>query len=187
MWYLLIYWRSGCVVVFQPTTTIGGSGNSKTAVGGDGEFDNDQSGKPRFIAVTRLEDVQAVRCAEFHPHGAVYAVGSNSKTLRICAYPKVTDIRSVKWTVVTRAVPACDCLVIIVASCVYYKYPIALKCSRVYAKKKKKSECRNPSTRFFFFLRSLFSFDTRAKPFIIRRRRRCPTHRSLFTSLFVST
>lgn len=56
---------------------------------------SDQSGKPRFIAVTRLEDVQAVRCAEFHPHGSVYAVGSNSKTLRICAYPKVTDIRSV--------------------------------------------------------------------------------------------
>jgi len=58
---------------------------------------NDQSGKPRFIAVTRLEDVQAVRCAEFHPHGSVYAVGSNSQTLRICAYPKVTDIRSVYY------------------------------------------------------------------------------------------
>lgn len=70
-------------------------------IGSDGLLDgsgysstNDQS-KPRFIAVTRLEDVQAVRCAEFHPHGSVYAVGSNSKTLRICAYPKVTDIRSV--------------------------------------------------------------------------------------------
>ncbi|XP_014240283.1 WD repeat-containing protein 47 isoform X3 [Cimex lectularius] len=49
--------------------------------------------RPRFVAVTTLEDVQAVRCAEFHPHGNVYAVGSNSKTLRICAYPKLSDLR----------------------------------------------------------------------------------------------
>ncbi|KAF6197883.1 hypothetical protein GE061_008857 [Apolygus lucorum] len=49
--------------------------------------------RPRFIAVTTLEDVQAVRCAEFHPNGNIYAVGSNSKTLRICAYPKLSDLR----------------------------------------------------------------------------------------------
>ncbi|XP_050549138.1 WD repeat-containing protein 47 isoform X4 [Daktulosphaira vitifoliae] len=68
---------------------------NKTTNNGDvtDSYNNDQSGKPKFIAVTRLEDVQAVRCAEFHPHGSIYAVGSNSKTLRICAYPKVTDIR----------------------------------------------------------------------------------------------
>jgi len=88
---------------FQPTTTAAAIGGNKVAGAnhtGDGLLDgsaynSDQNGKPRFIAVTRLEDVQAVRCAEFHPHGSVYAVGSNSKTLRICAYPKVTDIRSV--------------------------------------------------------------------------------------------
>jgi WD repeat-containing protein 47 len=51
------------------------------------------AGRPKFVAVTSLEDVQAVRCAEFHPNGRVYAVGSNSKTLRICAYPKVNDLR----------------------------------------------------------------------------------------------
>nr|CAH7733047.1 unnamed protein product [Callosobruchus chinensis] len=51
------------------------------------------SGRPKFVAVTSLEDVQAVRCAEFHPNGRFYAVGSNSKTLRICAYPKMTDLR----------------------------------------------------------------------------------------------
>ncbi|KAF4517687.1 hypothetical protein B566_EDAN016717 [Ephemera danica] len=51
------------------------------------------AGRPRFVAVTSLEDVQAVRCAEFHPHGRLYAVGSNSKTLRICAYPKLNDLR----------------------------------------------------------------------------------------------
>nr|XP_018911983.1 PREDICTED: WD repeat-containing protein 47 isoform X1 [Bemisia tabaci]XP_018911984.1 PREDICTED: WD repeat-containing protein 47 isoform X1 [Bemisia tabaci]XP_018911985.1 PREDICTED: WD repeat-containing protein 47 isoform X1 [Bemisia tabaci] len=50
------------------------------------------AGRARFMAITSLEDVQAVRCAEFHPRGNVYAVGSNSKTLRICAYPKISDI-----------------------------------------------------------------------------------------------
>ncbi|XP_064103076.1 WD repeat-containing protein 47-like isoform X1 [Macrobrachium nipponense] len=53
----------------------------------------DSEAKPRFLAVTSLEDVQAVRCAEFHPSGRFYAVGSNSKTLRICAYPKLSDLR----------------------------------------------------------------------------------------------
>ncbi|XP_071522644.1 WD repeat-containing protein 47 isoform X3 [Panulirus ornatus] len=53
----------------------------------------DGESKPRFLPVTALEDVQAVRCAEFHPSGRFYAVGSNSKTLRICAYPKLSDLR----------------------------------------------------------------------------------------------
>lgn len=53
------------------------------------------TGRPRFVAVTSLEDVQAVRCAEFHPQGKLYAVGSNSKTLRICSYPKLSDLRFV--------------------------------------------------------------------------------------------
>ncbi|XP_063911116.1 WD repeat-containing protein 47 isoform X3 [Zophobas morio] len=59
------------------------------------EQDNNDSGgtRPKFVAVTSLEDVQAVRCAEFHPGGQLYAVGSNSKTLRICAYPKLGDLR----------------------------------------------------------------------------------------------
>ncbi|XP_028134549.2 WD repeat-containing protein 47 isoform X4 [Diabrotica virgifera virgifera] len=52
-----------------------------------------ESQRPKFVAVTTLEDVQAVRCAEFHPGGQLYAVGSNSKTLRICAHPKLLDIR----------------------------------------------------------------------------------------------
>ncbi|XP_059613296.1 WD repeat-containing protein 47 isoform X3 [Phlebotomus argentipes] len=49
--------------------------------------------RPKFVAVTSLEDVQAVRCAEFHPNGKVYAVGSNSKTFRICEYPVLGEIR----------------------------------------------------------------------------------------------
>ncbi|XP_013117603.1 WD repeat-containing protein 47 isoform X2 [Stomoxys calcitrans] len=41
-----------------------------------------------FIPINTLNDVQAIRCAEFHPDGTLYAVGSNSKTLRICLYPQ---------------------------------------------------------------------------------------------------
>ncbi|XP_015608709.1 general transcriptional corepressor tupA isoform X3 [Cephus cinctus] len=59
----------------------------------DASNGSSNGGRPRFVPVTALEDVQAVRCAEFHPHGKFYAVGSNSKTLRICAYPKLSDVR----------------------------------------------------------------------------------------------
>ena len=76
-----------------------------------------QSQRPKFVAVSTLEDVQvnilpdlkstqsiislktwqsqsqAVRCAEFHPGGRFWAVGSNSKTLRICQYPDVAELR----------------------------------------------------------------------------------------------
>lgn len=50
------------------------------------------SGGTKFLPVTCLEDVQAIRCAEFHPTGKIYAVGSNSKTLRICSYPDLTKL-----------------------------------------------------------------------------------------------
>src|SRR5688572_18290998 len=53
--------------------------------------------RPKFVAATSLEDVQAIRTAEFHPQGKFYAVGSNSRTLRICAYPTLTDVRLVAW------------------------------------------------------------------------------------------
>ncbi|KAK6320668.1 hypothetical protein J4Q44_G00097750 [Coregonus suidteri] len=43
--------------------------------------------KAQFVAVNSLEDTQALRAVAFHPTGALYAVGSNSKTLRVCAYP----------------------------------------------------------------------------------------------------
>lgn len=52
-------------------------------------------GKPRFVAVTSLEDVQAIRTVAFHPSGNFYAVGSNSKTLRICSFPHVENLRCV--------------------------------------------------------------------------------------------
>ncbi|XP_061503295.1 putative uncharacterized protein DDB_G0277255 isoform X6 [Anopheles gambiae] len=56
-------------------------------------YQQSDQNRPRFVAVTTLEDVQAVRCAEFHPNGRIYAVGSNSKTFRICEYPSLSEIR----------------------------------------------------------------------------------------------
>ncbi|KAG7277207.1 hypothetical protein CRUP_018861 [Coryphaenoides rupestris] len=44
--------------------------------------------KQQYVKVNQLEDTQAVRAVAFHPSGALYAVGSNSKTLRVCAYPE---------------------------------------------------------------------------------------------------
>uniref|UniRef100_A0A3Q3KRV9 WD repeat-containing protein 47-like n=1 Tax=Mastacembelus armatus TaxID=205130 RepID=A0A3Q3KRV9_9TELE len=44
--------------------------------------------KAQFVKVSQLEDTQAVRAVAFHPSGVLYAVGSNSKTLRVCAYPE---------------------------------------------------------------------------------------------------
>ncbi|XP_030640798.1 WD repeat-containing protein 47b [Chanos chanos] len=48
----------------------------------------DEKSKSQFVAVSTLEDTQAVRAVAFHPSGTLYAVGSNSKTLRVCAYPE---------------------------------------------------------------------------------------------------
>ncbi|CAB1314340.1 unnamed protein product [Coregonus sp. 'balchen'] len=49
--------------------------------------------KAQFVAVNSLEDTQALRAVAFHPTGALYAVGSNSKTLRVCAYPDTLNTR----------------------------------------------------------------------------------------------
>ena len=38
----------------------------------------------KFYTVARLEDVQAIRAIAFHPSGDLFAIGSNSKTLRVC-------------------------------------------------------------------------------------------------------
>ncbi|XP_008332079.1 WD repeat-containing protein 47 [Cynoglossus semilaevis] len=51
---------------------------------------NKESEKPKglFVPIHTLEDTQAIRAVAFHPSGSMYAVGSNSKTLRVCAYPE---------------------------------------------------------------------------------------------------
>lgn len=54
--------------------------------------------KAKFVMVNTLEDTQAVRAVAFHPTGTLYAVGSNSKTLRVCAYPDTLDTRSAAHT-----------------------------------------------------------------------------------------
>lgn len=48
---------------------------------------------PRYIPVTILEDSQPIRCIAFHPSGRLYAVGSNSKFLRVCQYPSLQHLR----------------------------------------------------------------------------------------------
>ncbi len=54
--------------------------------------------KARFVMVNSLEDTQAVRAVAFHPTGTLYAIGSNSKMLRVCAYPDILDTRSAART-----------------------------------------------------------------------------------------
>uniref|UniRef100_A0A8C5SV20 WD repeat domain 47 n=2 Tax=Laticauda laticaudata TaxID=8630 RepID=A0A8C5SV20_LATLA len=51
----------------------------------------DDKSKKQFICIDTLEDTQAVRAVAFHPSGTLYAVGSNSKTLRVCGYPDFPD------------------------------------------------------------------------------------------------
>ncbi|KAL1228732.1 WD repeat-containing protein [Trichinella spiralis] len=47
----------------------------------------------RFVAVSRLEDQQAIRCTAFHPSGRFYAVGTNSRQLHICRYPLLKNLK----------------------------------------------------------------------------------------------
>lgn len=48
---------------------------------------------PKFVELVRIEDPQVIRTAAFHPDGQLFAVGSNSKVLRVCHYPSPTEIR----------------------------------------------------------------------------------------------
>ncbi|UJR37530.1 hypothetical protein I4U23_030232 [Adineta vaga] len=47
---------------------------------------------PAFIPLVSVEDVQAIRAIDIHPSGKYFAVGSNSKMLRICEYPEIKNI-----------------------------------------------------------------------------------------------
>ncbi|KAI5640323.1 hypothetical protein NE865_07248 [Phthorimaea operculella] len=80
------------ITAFQAQSRNGGLGGPMG--GGNGGLGGVENGsRPTFKPVTVLEDLQAVRCAEFHPNGKLYAVGSNTKTLRICTYPKIEDVK----------------------------------------------------------------------------------------------
>lgn len=71
----------------------GPNSSYRSSIGNTTDFDGR---KPQFVPVTRLEDAQAIRAAEFHPSGQLYAIGSNSKTLRICGYPKSHELRALR-------------------------------------------------------------------------------------------
>uniref|UniRef100_A0A8C4N3X1 WD repeat domain 47a n=1 Tax=Eptatretus burgeri TaxID=7764 RepID=A0A8C4N3X1_EPTBU len=66
-----------------------GSGKSVSMQGGTTP---DHARSP-FSKLASLEDPQAVRAIAFHPSGNLYAVGSNSKALRICQYPETFEFR----------------------------------------------------------------------------------------------
>ncbi|CAF1139283.1 unnamed protein product [Rotaria sp. Silwood1] len=59
------------------------------------KFDSleDITRSPAFIPLVSIEDVQAIRSVDIHPSGKYFAVGSNSKMLRVCAYPDIKNIR----------------------------------------------------------------------------------------------
>ncbi|KAK0065911.1 WD repeat-containing protein 47 [Biomphalaria pfeifferi] len=57
------------------------------------EVSKSPSHKPGFIPVTKIEDQQAIRAIAFHPRGNFYALGSNSKMLRVCAFPNMGNLR----------------------------------------------------------------------------------------------
>uniref|UniRef100_H3CXJ0 WD repeat domain 47 n=1 Tax=Tetraodon nigroviridis TaxID=99883 RepID=H3CXJ0_TETNG len=83
--------RCVCGCVFISADVVRGSRSQAQEDPGSSVTRNSQlSGKSRapFARVHQLEDTQAVRAVAFHPSGALYAVGSNSKTLRVCAYPE---------------------------------------------------------------------------------------------------
>ncbi|XP_038650736.1 WD repeat-containing protein 47-like isoform X1 [Scyliorhinus canicula] len=71
---------------------IGSPVVENASVSGNGAKDEENDGtRKQFIAINTLEDTQAIRAVAFHPSGTLYAVGSNTKTLRVCAYPEVID------------------------------------------------------------------------------------------------
>ncbi|CAL8324018.1 unnamed protein product [Arctogadus glacialis] len=66
----------------------GSKGDSPRSLGSSQESDQPID---LFVPVNTLEDTQAIRAVAFHPAGGLYAVGSNSKTLRVCAYPDTLE------------------------------------------------------------------------------------------------
>uniref|UniRef100_A0A1I8ITT4 WD repeat-containing protein 47 n=1 Tax=Macrostomum lignano TaxID=282301 RepID=A0A1I8ITT4_9PLAT len=60
----------------------------------DNAAEESDESRPRFVPITSIEDAQAIRAVAFHPGGHLYAIGSNSKTLRICRFPEPHEIRA---------------------------------------------------------------------------------------------
>ncbi|XP_046844287.1 WD repeat-containing protein 47-like isoform X2 [Xenia sp. Carnegie-2017] len=54
-------------------------------------FQNLTSPSVNFNQVAKLCDTQAIRAVAFHPNGQYVAIGTNSKTLKICRWVKVSE------------------------------------------------------------------------------------------------
>lgn len=50
----------------------------------------------KFYTVATLEDVQAIRAIAFHPSGNLFAIGSNSKALRVCTAEGLNSLQRVE-------------------------------------------------------------------------------------------
>ncbi|XP_015765803.1 PREDICTED: WD repeat-containing protein 47-like [Acropora digitifera] len=53
------------------------------------------SSDTKFYTVATLEDVQAIRAIAFHPSGDLFAIGSNSKALRVCTTEGLTAMHRI--------------------------------------------------------------------------------------------
>uniref|UniRef100_A0AAX7TWM7 WDR47 cross-over region domain-containing protein n=1 Tax=Astatotilapia calliptera TaxID=8154 RepID=A0AAX7TWM7_ASTCA len=101
--------QGGGVLSSTPQRTVGGrpvpgqkpkGGQQGDSPGSLSRIKEGDKPKSLFVPVHSLEDTQAIRAVAFHPSGALYAVGSNSKTLRVCAYPETLDTSPTKQPVV---------------------------------------------------------------------------------------
>uniref|UniRef100_A0A672FRT2 CTLH domain-containing protein n=1 Tax=Salarias fasciatus TaxID=181472 RepID=A0A672FRT2_SALFA len=86
--------QGGGLVCSTPQRTAGGRAVTTLLSSPDLCLFQGDKAKSLFVPVHSLEDTQAVRAVAFHPSGSLYAVGSNSKTLRVCAYPDSLDTSS---------------------------------------------------------------------------------------------
>ncbi|KAH9488138.1 WD repeat-containing protein 47 [Bulinus truncatus] len=77
----------------EPRLSTGKSVTSLTGTRRSSDVSKSPTHKPGFIPVTRIEDQQAIRAIAFHPRGNFYALGSNSKMLRVCAFPNMGNLR----------------------------------------------------------------------------------------------
>eukprot|EP00105_Crassostrea_gigas_P016038 XP_011433253.1 PREDICTED: WD repeat-containing protein 47 isoform X3 [Crassostrea gigas] len=66
------------------------------------DLEDQKMSRPKFVPICRLEDPQAIRTVAFHPSGTMFAVGSNSKTLRVCAFPDVSNLSETHETFETQ-------------------------------------------------------------------------------------
>lgn len=65
------------------------------------------SSDTKFYTVATLEDVQAIRAIAFHPSGDLFAIGSNSKALRVCTTEGLTAMHRISRYLVSVLFNSC--------------------------------------------------------------------------------